>query len=242
MVLPTLPPAFDPVPGVTATPTDVPLLVVTPEMTPPPMETLLLVVGEPRTAVPPYDRGEWVHWVDADADCQNERDEVLVEESQIPVGFATASECQVTSGQWLAPYTGVVVTDASSVEIDHTVPLANAHASGAWAWSSAAKQRYANDRSYAGHLTAVTALAVRSKGDSGPEEWRPPDQSYWCEYAEDWARIKSTWQLMVTEAELTALTEMLATCAVPTIALATTPAPEPDVPEPTPTIDPGSYP
>ena len=240
IVQPTPPPAFDPVPGITATPTNVPLLVVTPEL-PAPVVQLLLVVGELRTDIPPYDDGEWAYWVDDDDDCQNVRDELLIEKSQTPVRFATDSECQVTSGRWLAPYTGEVVTDASSLEINHTVPLANAHASGGWAWASDAKQRFANDLAYAGHLTVATALAVRSKGVSGPEEWRPPEGSYWCEYAEGWARIKSTYQLMVSESEWAALTEMLVTCVDSTIALVKVLAPGPDLPEPTPTVDIGSF-
>ena len=38
----------------------------------------------------------------------------------------------MTSGEWLAPYTGIVVTDPCKLDIAHMVPLGNAHASGAW--------------------------------------------------------------------------------------------------------------
>ena len=33
----------------------------------------------------------------------------------------------MTSGQWLAPYTNTVVTDPGKLDIDHMVPLGNAH-------------------------------------------------------------------------------------------------------------------
>ena len=41
----------------------------------------------------------------------------------------------------------------------------------------------------------------RSKGARGPDQWKPEDSSYWCQYAIDWASIKNTWNLTVTEPE-----------------------------------------
>ena len=48
---------------------------------------------------------------------------------------------------------------------------------------------------------AVTAGANRSKGARSPEEWMPPNEGYWCEYAQDWAEIKARWELTMTEPE-----------------------------------------
>ena len=95
------------------------------------------------------------------------------------------------------------------------VPLGNAHDSGAWEWPAERKERYANYLDDPQHLIAVTASANRSKGARGPDEWTPPDQSYWCQYAVDWVSIKSTWDLTVTEPELTALRDMLNACPNP---------------------------
>ena len=171
---------------------------------------LLVVEDTPRTGG--YDRDDWGGgWSDDDGDCLNTRHEVLMAE-------ATASPvlrndgCLVTGGRWLAVFTGSTVDDPRALDIDHLVPLANAHRSGGWAWDGATKRRYANDQADPRHLMAVTASANRSKGDRGPEAWRPPDRSYWCTYADTWADIKVRWALTVTSAELAALHQMLETC------------------------------
>ena len=42
---------------------------------------------------------------------------------------------------------------------------------------------------------AVTASANRAKGARGPEDWRPPDDAYWCQYGKDWVSVKVEWEL-----------------------------------------------
>lgn len=162
--------------------------------------------------IPQYDRGEWRHWTDEDGDCQDARQEVLIEESEIPVTYEDSRECRVESGQWTGLYTGEKFTDPGNLDIDHMVPLANAHDSGGWAWDADKKRSYANDLSYAGHLIAVKSSANRSKGRKGPEEWKPEDESYWCQYAVEWITIKNAWELTATDAESSSLAEMLRTC------------------------------
>ncbi|WP_348534159.1 hypothetical protein [Kitasatospora sp. MAA19] len=57
-----------------------------------------------------------------------------------------------------------------------------------------------------------TAVSNRSKGDKGPEAWRPPLRSYWCTYSRAWVEVKSHYQLNVTGPEKQALSDMLDTC------------------------------
>ncbi len=165
------------------------------------------------TDIPEYDRDDWGDWIDADGDCQDTRQEVLIDESSTPVTFRTANGCRVTSGTWEGPFTGEQFTNPGRLDIDHLVPLKNAHDSGAYDWSRAKKTRFANDLSYDGHLNAVLNSENRKKGSKGPEEWMPPDRSYWCEYATHWIKIKVAWDLTATERELAALKDMIATCA-----------------------------
>ena len=139
------------------------------------------------------------------------------------------------AGLWEGPYTGTAVEDPGDLDVDHMVPLENAHRSGGWQWSRERKRQYANYLGYENHLIATTSRANRSKGSRGPEEWRPPLEDYWCTYATDWVSIKNEWGLTVTEDEYVALSEMLATCETTVLlqpAQGTPPSP------PTPTVPP----
>ena len=164
------------------------------------------------SGIPDYSRSEWSHWSDDDRDCQNTRHEVLVTESISSVSFKSTNQCQVNIGLWYDPFVGTTVSVASELDVDHMIPLHNAHFSGGWMWSASVKKAFANDLSDADHLIAVTASANRSKGSKAPNQWKPPNQAYWCEYAKDWTRIKYNWGLTVTTSEYYALQEMLSTC------------------------------
>jgi len=187
-----------------------------------------LVIAPIPGGLPSYDRGDWKHWIDRDRDCQDTRAEVLIAGSAVAVGFRNGGQCTVDNGQWSAPYTGVTIGIARVLDVDHMVPLANAHRSGAWAWTDEERKNYANDLSFDGHLIVATASANRSKGARGPEEWKPPDSSYWCNYAVDWIAVKTNWNLTATAGEWTALEDMLETCSFEVVigASAAPPIPE----------------
>ena len=189
-------------------------------------------IAEVASDRPEYDRGTWRHWTDEDSDCQNARQEVLIAESSVAVTFQSDEQCRVATGLWLGPYTGTEVDDPGSLDVDHMVPLENAHRSGGWNWSPERKREFANYLGYENHLIATTARANRSKGSKGPEEWRPPLEDYWCQYAVDWVTIKNKWGLTVTEAEYVSLSEMLATCEI-TVLLQPTQGTPPSPPTPT---------
>ncbi len=159
-----------------------------------------------------YDRDLFGDWIDADRDCQDTRAEVLAVESRVTVTYTTAAACSVVTGEWLDPWSGTVTTSARALDVDHTVPLANAWRSGAWAWTPEQRVAFANDLADAGHLIAIPAGENRSKSDDGPEAWRPPAASSWCAYAQLWTSIKARWDLTATPDEWTALQQMAATC------------------------------
>jgi hypothetical protein len=157
--------------------------------------------------IPAYSRDQWQHWIDEDGDCQDTRHEVLIEESLIAPTLDTRG-CRVVSGMWRDEYTGGIFRDPSELDIDHRVPLANAHRSGGWAWDAERKRAYANDLQDSTQLVAVSASANRSKSDRGPDAWRPPLRESWCHYATTWRAVKQRWSLVISAQEETALREM----------------------------------
>lgn len=166
-------------------------------------------VSEP---IPTYDRGSWGRWVDADKDCQDTRQEVLIAESLVPVTFKDGKTCKVESGKWLDLYTAKTFTDPSKLDIDHMVALRDAHGSGGYAWDSLRKKAFHNSLEDAQHLLAVSASANRSKGARGPDEWLPPNPEYRCDYIKDWSAVKTKWSLSMSESEASMVEYMLRVC------------------------------
>ena len=157
-----------------------------------------------------YNRSDYRHWIDADNDCQSTRNEVLIEESIVPVRFKTGSECKVLSGKWVDPYTGNTFANPRKLDVDHVVPLKEAHDSGAWQWGPAKKKWFANDLKNKNHLIAVYASANRKKGAKDPAEWLPSNQDFLKDYVRIWMKIKVDWGLSADRAELKALKRILA--------------------------------
>ncbi|MGH3391794.1 MAG: HNH endonuclease family protein [Actinomadura sp.] len=154
-----------------------------------------------------YDREEFPHWITTSGAC-NAREEVLRRDG---TGVAVGSDCAPTSGSWRSPYDGATWTDPSDVDIDHMVPLKEAWESGAWNWTRAQRQAYANDLD-GPELWAVTDNVNQSKGDQDPTTWQPPLSGFHCTYTRAWIQVKWFHDLSVDSAEKAALTSMLETC------------------------------
>lgn len=161
-------------------------------------ETFLGLKVEPE-ADAPYDReGMYGGWTTHE-DGRSTRELVLAEEEVLP-------------GVWWDPYTKRGFADAGLLDVDHLVPLREAHESGAHAWTEEKRRRFANWLEDPQHLIAVHRSANRGKGAGDPAEWMPPNPDYWCQYLVDWVRVKARWELSVDPAERDALDAMLADC------------------------------
>ncbi|MFI0721285.1 HNH endonuclease family protein [Streptomyces sp. NPDC021224] len=153
-----------------------------------------------------YDRDLFPTWITISGTCDT-REYVLKRDGS---GVTTDSSCKATSGTWTSVYDGATTTNASSFDIDHLVPLAEAWGSGAWAWTTAQRQAFANDVTRP-QLLAVSASSNRSKGDRDPAEWLP-QASFQCTYARAWVQVKHYYGLTVDSAEKTKLSSILNGC------------------------------
>ncbi|NEA30747.1 HNH endonuclease family protein [Streptomyces sp. SID13031] len=154
-----------------------------------------------------YDRALFPHWIDADSDTCDTREEILIAESTTTP--TTGASCKVISGTWNSWYDGAIWINPSDVDIDHVVALKEAWDSGANAWTTAKRQRYANDLDYAWSLDAVTDNVNQSKSDKDPAQWLPPLASVKCTYAIHWTAVKYRWHLAIDTAEKNALAAIL---------------------------------
>lgn len=158
-----------------------------------------------------YDRSEWPHWVDFDSDCQDSRSEILIEYSLVDVKFKRNKGCNVSWGKWLTPYTNEIINKASSLDIDHVVPLENAHQSGGYAWSREKRRAFANDPE---NLLVTSASANRSKGSKSPERWMPPYDGYHCTYLKKWVYIKKKYELSFSKNEFEFIVSKSSLCNI----------------------------
>ncbi|MGW6502984.1 HNH endonuclease family protein [Nonomuraea angiospora] len=157
-----------------------------------------------------YQRTLFRHWTDQDRDGCNTRAEVLLDEAVTPPQVGPG--CQLSGGSWYSYYDDQTVNDPARLDVDHLVPLAEAFDSGAYDWSAAQRQDYANDLDEPWHLVAVTARSNRQKADQDPSTWQPPYEPARCRYAAEWTAIKIRWDLSIDPAEQQALTELGIAC------------------------------
>ncbi|GAB3580316.1 HNH endonuclease family protein [Amycolatopsis endophytica] len=159
-----------------------------------------------------YDRDDWPHWSPVHGTC-NAREQALLDQGQ---GVRADDQCRPITGTWISAYDGATVTDPSTLDIDHVVPLAevarsgrieHGHRVGPRTWTRDQRERYANDPDV---LIVATARANRSKGDSDPAHWLPNRDR--CGYTTRWIEVKTRYHLSIDQAEHDALATVLAHC------------------------------
>ncbi|WP_406363822.1 HNH endonuclease family protein (plasmid) [Streptomyces sp. NBC_00715] len=163
-----------------------------------------------------YSREQFKHWnkgLDPADGCDTRKEVILAEAVDVP---EVGPRCALTGGRWWSQYDQVWVASASSLDVDHMVPLAEAWDSGAAAWSAARREAYANDQGAPNSLIAVSGSSNRSKADKDPAAWLPVPADR-CAYAADWVADKLRWGLTADAAERDALARLSEGCPTSTV-------------------------
>ncbi|MFT4284308.1 MAG: HNH endonuclease family protein [Protaetiibacter sp.] len=151
-------------------------------------------------------------WLDVDGNGCDTRNDILIRDL---VDVVVDDRCRVLSGTLNDPYTGVAIAfvrgpqSSQEVQIDHILPLAIAWRGGAWRWSSAAREAFANDPL---ELAAVSGTANAQKGAKSISQWTPPAAAFQCNYAAAYVDIAHRYQIALSSADKAAAATTLASC------------------------------
>lgn len=182
-----------------------------------------------------YSRKEWKHWTGTEGrSCWNTREYILnrdavpgtvvyMDKSRQPTtneeeACAIGTPIEVdgknridstNSGEWICPYNGQKITEASAIDIDHVIPLSNAARNGGQAWSAEKKEEFANDPE---NLLATSAKENRTKGDKGPGKYMPPLRAYRCQYAKTYTHLSHKYDLTITDSDYKVLKDTIESC------------------------------
>lgn len=148
-----------------------------------------------------YYRKNWKHWTDQNQNCLNTRAEILKLRSLVPV-LMNKKGCKVITGKWNDYYFPEEHTVAKKIDIDHLIPLMNAHRTGGQIWNKKQKEVFANDPE---NLVITNREYNRRKGAKGIDAWLPLHKDYACKYVKDWIKIKQKYSLIITDPEKNAI-------------------------------------
>ena len=128
---------------------------------------------------------------------------------------AVLDGCDVISGEFDDPYTGQHLTFSDKaaigkgVQIDHVVALSDTWQKGAQYMSPETRYAMATDPL---NLLAVDASANQQKSDGDAATWLPSNKAFRCQYVARQVSVKYKYGLWVTDAEKSAIENILANC------------------------------
>lgn len=176
------------------------------------LEKLVVKGRAPKTG---YDRDDQfgAAWLDVDHNGCDTRNDIL--KRDLEGETFEANNCVVLTGTLNEPYTATVIDfkkgegTSSKVQIDHVVALSDAWQKGAQQLTLDQRKNLANDPY---NLLAVDGPANAQKSDSDAASWLPANKDFRCEYVARQIGVKSKYSLWVTDAEKTAMKNVLNGC------------------------------
>ncbi|QRV01546.1 HNH endonuclease [Arcanobacterium phocisimile] len=169
------------------------------------------------TNAPKYQRSDFgPAWSDVDHNGCDTRNDILTRDLQHLTYKNGTHNCVVTHGDFIEPYTGLHTEfqrgreTSALVQIDHVVALADAWQSGAWTWTAAKREQFANDPL---NLLAVDADQNQEKGAAHAGQWLPENRSFHCAYVTRQVDVKAKWGLSMTQRERATIERILSACS-----------------------------
>lgn len=115
------------------------------------------------------------------------------------------------------PYCGLIIyphcagrpVSGRDLQADHVFSEHAAWLAGAWKWTFSERRAFSQDRS---NLIMTFGPQNESKGDKGPDQWRPPSRDEWCQYARTYRITASRYLFPITASQDVALSDMESTC------------------------------
>lgn len=175
------------------------------------LETLAVKGRAPKTG---YERDAlFGKWADPDRNGCDARNEVLARDLKNEV--LDRDRCTVLTGEFTDPYSGTTLTfvrgqgTSNLVPIDHVVAVSDAWQKGAFKWDATKRVNFYNDPL---NLQATLMRLNSQKGDGDAATWLPPRKGYRCTYVARQIAVKAKYSIWVTQAEKTAMKNILAKC------------------------------
>jgi len=166
--------------------------------------SLLVCFG---TIAKDYDRKAFGGWKDFDRDCQNQRHELLISLSTIPVKFTNAKQCTVKQGKWISLYTNEVIYFAKEIDIDHILPVSLSWYYGAKYWTKQERIDFYNDPA---NIVPVEKRFNRQKGAKDITQWLPPQNQ--CSYIARFMRVIKKYKLKPPAEKIVQFETLLQRC------------------------------
>lgn len=179
------------------------------------------VVPAPRaslfTSPPAYDRdGDFgAGWDIVRGQCDTR--EVKIEDQSGPAAVDRDGDGCRDDAAIIDPYCGVIIyphcpgrpISGKDIQLDHVFSEHAAWLAGAWHWTPQERRAFSQDQA---NLIATFGPENASKGDRGPDEWRPPNRAEWCQYAKVYRLTATRYLFPITSSQDVALRDMESTC------------------------------
>jgi len=176
------------------------------------LETLSVKGRAPKTG---YDRSSFGDWADPDKNGCDSRNDILNRDLESITYKFSNNKCIVMTGVLFDPFSGEKIEflrgvgSSNLIQIDHVVAVSDAWQKGAFKWERATKIAFYNDPL---NLMAVKGVLNSQKGDGDAATWLPPRKSFRCAYVARQIAVKAKYSIWVTQAEKTAMKNILAKC------------------------------